>query len=94
MEIKIKFGTGIKKVHISRFTRQFATMIGAGLPMVQCLDILATQSENKELCKVISDVKEGVEGGSTCPIRWPGTLKFSTSCTPTWSRPVKWACLG
>lgn len=65
MEIKIKFGTGIKKVDISRFTRQFATMIGAGLPMVQCLDILATQSENKEMCKVISDVKEGVEAGST-----------------------------
>lgn len=64
-EIKIKFGTGIKKIDISRFTRQFATMIGAGLPMVQCLEILASQSENKELCKVISDVKEGVEGGST-----------------------------
>ncbi len=64
-EIKIKFGTGIKKIDISRFTRQFATMIGAGLPMVQCLDILANQSENKELCKIISDVKEGVEAGST-----------------------------
>ena len=64
-EIKIKFGTGVKKIDISRFTRQFATMIGAGLPMVQCLDILATQSENKELCKIISDVKEGVEAGST-----------------------------
>src|SRR3990170_2192 len=51
-EITIRFGTGIKKVDISRFTRQFATMIGAGLPMVQCLEILATQTENKELGKV------------------------------------------
>ncbi|MEW5923775.1 MAG: type II secretion system F family protein [Candidatus Zixiibacteriota bacterium] len=64
-ELKIKIGTGIKKVEISRFTRQFATMIGAGLPMVQCLDILSSQMENKELCRIISDVKQSVEGGST-----------------------------
>ncbi|MEA1979948.1 MAG: type II secretion system F family protein [candidate division Zixibacteria bacterium] len=64
-EIEFKIGTGIKKVEVSRFTRQFATMIGAGLPMVQCLDILAQQSENKELRKIIADVKEGVQGGAT-----------------------------
>jgi len=64
-EIQIKIGTGIKKVEVSRFTRQFATMIGAGLPMVQCLDILASQMENKELCKIVYQVKEGVQGGAT-----------------------------
>jgi type IV pilus assembly protein PilC len=64
-EIKIKLGTGIKKVEISRFTRQFATMIGAGLPMVQCLEILSSQTENKELGKVIAAVKDNVQSGST-----------------------------
>jgi type IV pilus assembly protein PilC len=64
-ELKIKIGTGIKKVEISRFTRQFATMIGAGLPMVQCLEIMAAQVENRELRKVIGGVKESVQGGST-----------------------------
>jgi type IV pilus assembly protein PilC len=64
-DIQIKIGTGVKKVDISRFTRQFATMIGAGLPMVQCLDILATQTENKELAKIIKQVKEAVQGGAT-----------------------------
>jgi len=64
-ELSFKMGSGIKKVEISRFTRQFATMIGAGLPMVQCLDILSAQMENKELCKIISEVKQSVEGGST-----------------------------
>jgi type IV pilus assembly protein PilC len=64
-ELKIKFGTGIKKVEISRFTRQFATMIGAGLPMVQCLEILATQNENKDFARIINAVKESVQGGST-----------------------------
>ena len=64
-ELQIKFGTGIKKIEISRFTRQFATMISAGLPMVQCLDILGNQVENKELVKVVNSVKEGVQGGAT-----------------------------
>jgi len=64
-EINIQFGTGIKKIEISRFTRQFATMIGAGLPMVQCLDVLSTQVENKSLAKIVKEVKEGVSGGAT-----------------------------
>jgi len=64
-DIQIRIGTGIKKVDISRFTRQFSTMIGAGLPMVQCLEILASQMENKEMAKIVSQVKEGVQGGAT-----------------------------
>jgi len=64
-DIQIKLGTGIKRIEVSRFTRQFATMIGAGLPMVQCLDILSSQTENKELAKVITQVKDGVQGGAT-----------------------------
>ncbi|UCC44299.1 MAG: type II secretion system F family protein [Candidatus Zixiibacteriota bacterium] len=64
-ELNIKFGTGIKRIEVSRFTRQFATMIGAGLPMVQCLDILSGQSENKELARVVRGVKDSVQGGAT-----------------------------
>lgn len=64
-DIQIKFGTGVKKIEISRFTRQFATMIGAGLPMVQCLEILSQQTESKEFAKIIASVKDGVQGGST-----------------------------
>lgn len=64
-ELEFRIGTGIKNVEVSRFTRQFATMIGAGLPMVQCLDILASQSENKELSKIVTQVREGVQGGAT-----------------------------
>jgi len=64
-EISIKFGTGVKKIDISRFTRQFSTMIGAGLPMVQCLEILGSQTESKELRKIIHQVKESVQSGTT-----------------------------
>ncbi|MFH0825221.1 MAG: type II secretion system F family protein [Pseudomonadota bacterium] len=54
---------GVKDVVI--FTRQFATMIDAGLPLVQCLDILASQQENTTFKKVLYAVKSEVEGGAT-----------------------------
>ncbi|MEW5701883.1 MAG: type II secretion system F family protein [Candidatus Zixiibacteriota bacterium] len=64
-QLNIRIGTGVKKVHISRFTRQFATMIGAGLPMVQCLDILSKQMESAELRNVVGQIKDAVASGST-----------------------------
>jgi type IV pilus assembly protein PilC len=64
-QLKFRLGTGVKKIEISRFTRQFATMIGAGLPMVQCLDILSKQMDSAELRRVVAQVKESVSSGST-----------------------------
>lgn len=64
-QIQIKIGSGINKVAISRFTRQFATMIGAGLPMVQCLEILAQQLESPEFRKITNKIKEDVQSGAT-----------------------------
>ncbi len=63
--INIQFGTGISTRDIVIFTRQFATMINSGLPLVQSLDILAEQSENQSLRKVIQDVLYDVESGHT-----------------------------
>jgi type IV pilus assembly protein PilC len=60
-----QIGTGIKTRDIVIFTRQFATMINAGLPLVQSLDILAKQSENKSLRIVIEQVLADVEQGNT-----------------------------
>jgi type IV pilus assembly protein PilC len=47
------------------FARQFSTMIDAGLPIVQCLEILLSQQENKTFKKMLKDIKESVESGST-----------------------------
>ena len=47
------------------FTRQFATMIDAGLPLVQCLDILSSQQPNKTFKEILLKVKSDVESGST-----------------------------
>ena len=62
------FGGGGGKVtdkDIVIFTRQFSVMIDAGLPLVQALDILSTQVENKALARVLAQVKDDVEAGST-----------------------------
>lgn len=47
------------------FTRQFATMIDAGLPLVQCLDILANQTDNRTFKQMLRQIKTDVESGST-----------------------------
>ena len=65
VEIHIKIGTGIKTKEVVVFTRQFATMIDAGLPLVQCLEILGSQQVNVHFQKVIMSVKGEVESGST-----------------------------
>jgi len=59
------FKPGIKTRELVIFTRQFATMIDAGLPLVQCLDILADQQPNATFKTVLKTVKSDVEQGST-----------------------------
>jgi type IV pilus assembly protein PilC len=69
LSFEIKFpGSGAKKIQTKDlvvFTRQFATMIDSGLPLVQCLDILSAQQENKTFREILVKVKESVESGST-----------------------------
>ena len=64
-EIKIKIGSGIKPADIARFTRMFSSMSSAGLPMLQCLNILEAQCENPELKDVIHKVTQSINGGSS-----------------------------
>ena len=61
------FGRGgkVKSKELAIFTKQFSVMIDAGLPLVQCLDILASQQENKYFANVLEHVRNDVEQGST-----------------------------
>jgi len=59
------FGGGVTAKELAVFTRQFSVMIDAGLPLVQCLEILASQQENKLFQKVLTGTRGAVEGGST-----------------------------
>ena len=59
------FGGGVDSKELAIFTRQFSVMIDAGLPLVQCLEILASQQENKTFQKVLTGTRGAVESGST-----------------------------
>src|SRR2546427_11863564 len=60
-----KLGGGVSQKEIAIFTRQFSVMIDAGLPLVQCLEILGGQQKNRSFQKVLFGVRQDVESGST-----------------------------
>ena len=60
-----KFGGGVPVKNLSIFTRQFSVMIDAGLPLVQCLEILGTQEEDKNFAETILQTRADVESGAS-----------------------------
>ena len=60
-----KMGRRVPSKILAVFTRQFSVMIDAGLPLVQCLEILANQQEHKNFAKILLQVRQDVEAGST-----------------------------
>jgi type IV pilus assembly protein PilC len=60
-----KWGGGVPAKDLAVFTRQFSVMIDAGLPLVQCLEILSSQQENKTFAKVLQQTRMDVEGGAS-----------------------------
>jgi len=62
---KPKMAGKVKAKELAIFTRQFSVMIDAGLPLVQCLEILGSQQENKGFAKALGEVRGSVESGST-----------------------------
>jgi type IV pilus assembly protein PilC len=73
---KVRAGIKIKPLNIVLFTRQLATMITSGLPLVQSLDILSAQIEDKNLKVIVREIKEKIEGGS----RFADALKDYPNC--------------
>ena len=60
-----KFSGSVPPKDLAVFTRQFSVMIDAGLPLVQCLEILGNQQENKTFAKILQHTRMDVESGST-----------------------------
>jgi type IV pilus assembly protein PilC len=60
-----KMGGGISQKEIAVFTRQFSVMIDAGLPLVQCLEILGSQQDNRVFQKILFEVRQDIESGAT-----------------------------
>jgi type IV pilus assembly protein PilC len=71
IKLSLPFGKKVNQRAIAIFTRQLATMIDAGLPLVQSLEILSAQQEHKLFKDIIRGIREDVEGGST----FAGALK-------------------
>ena len=57
LSVNLSFGSGVDTKDLVKFTRQFATMIDAGLPLVQCLEILSNQEPNKIFQAALRDIK-------------------------------------
>jgi type IV pilus assembly protein PilC len=60
-----KLGGGVPSKDLAIFVRQFSVMIDAGLPLVQCLEILGSQQENKNFAKILQQTRMDVEGGAS-----------------------------
>ena len=65
LQITIQIGSGVSPKDLQIFTRQLATMIDAGLPLVQCMDILSNQTPNKIFARILGQVKATIEQGAT-----------------------------
>ncbi len=63
-DIELKLGTGVTHKDILVFTRQLATMVDSGLPLVQSLDILGNQNDNRAFAKILLNIKAHIESGS------------------------------
>ena len=83
------FGGGVNAKELAIFTRQFSVMIDAGLPLVQCLEILAGQQENKIFQKVLTPTRGSVEGGATLSAAMRQHEKVFDALTSTWWRPAR-----
>ena len=71
INISLSFGKKVQQRSVAVFTRQLATMIDAGLPLVQSLEVLSSQQDHKVFKNIIREIREDVEGGST----FAGALK-------------------
>lgn len=65
LEMNFSFGGGVPLKVMARFTRQFSAMTSAGLPLIQCLDILSEQTEHEILKQAIMQVATDIQGGGT-----------------------------
>jgi len=81
LNIELKFGSGIKTRDIVILTRQFATMINSGLPLVQSLDILAKQSQNPSLRRSSSRSCSMSRPVTRWRMRSASTQRSSPTCT-------------
>jgi hypothetical protein len=85
---RMRSGQKIKPKDIAIFTRQLATMMKAGVPLLQAFDIVGRGNANASVTKLLNDIRTDVETGTSLSARSASTRCTSTACTATWSRPA------
>jgi type II secretory pathway component PulF len=88
---RFEFGGNPTPKDVAVFTRQFSVMIDSGVPLVQCLEILADAQESRKFTTAIKGVTTEVESGNSLALWRPCSRKLPTSMKKKWTRP--WADL-
>ena len=83
LDLKL-FERGVSLQEVCVFARQFATMIGSGVPLVRCLSILHQQSENPTFRRIVGQIRGDVEGGSAFSKTLESIHRYSQTCFATW----------
>lgn len=83
------FGKVIKAEDLTTFTRQLATLLDAGLPLLRALEVMIRQEKNARFQAVLEQIADQVKSGNSFPTVWHSTLRFLTAYSSTWCALVK-----
>lgn len=86
---RMSAGKAIKPKDIAIFTRQMATMMKAGVPLLQAFDIVGRGNPNPSVTRLLNDIRTDVETGTSLSAAFRKYPLFLMTCTATWLRPVK-----
>jgi type IV pilus assembly protein PilC len=86
---RMRSGKKIKPKDIAIFTRQLATMMKAGVPLLQAFDIVGRGNANASVTKLLNDIRTDVETGTSLSAAFRKYPMYFTICTATWWKPVR-----
>ena len=84
-----RLATRVPKTDLILFTKQFRSMLHAGVPLMRLLQVLEAQTKNTALKQAIGDMTRSVKEGSTCMPRWKRTTISSRPSTAAWWAPER-----
>ena len=93
-DLEIHIGKAVSVREMSVFCRQFESVLNAGVTVVEALDMLSEQTENKPFANAIAEVRDSVQRGRPSPLRWRSTRRFFQTSWCRWlppgNPPVDW----
>lgn len=92
-DLEIHIGKAVSVREMSVFCRQFESVLNAGVTVVEALDMLSEQTENKQFANAIAEVRDSVQRGRPSPLRWRSTRRFFRTSWCRWLPPgiLRWS---